>query len=78
MIVSVIVGASATELYVDGAIDVSANISSQTTTGSLVFGGDSVEALNGFIAEIAVFNRALSSTERQSIETYLNGRYSAF
>lgn len=38
--------------------------------------GDNVSPLNGDIAEVIVYNRALSQAERQRIEAYLSSKYS--
>jgi hypothetical protein len=31
--------------------------------------------LDGYVAEIGVYNRDITSTERQTIRTYLNAKY---
>ena len=46
------------------------------SANQLYVGGDSIgERLNGFIAELLVYNRALSTTERQYVESYLYDKY---
>jgi len=55
----------------------------RTTTGLLQIGGynqsfSASEYFNGQIAETIMYNRAVSSTERQQIEAYLNTKYAIY
>jgi hypothetical protein len=56
-----------------------------TTSGPLQIGGYNQsfnnpdgELFNGQIAEIIMYNRAVTSTERQKVETYLNSKYAIY
>jgi len=54
-----------------------------TSTGLLQIGGYNLsfgasEYFNGQIAEIIMYNRAVSSTERQQVEAYLNTKYAIY
>lgn len=70
--------------YVDGSAGTAASVSvtdvTSTTEPVIVgaFAGGSSDFLSGEIAEIIVYNRALTDTERQSVETYLNTKYNLF
>jgi hypothetical protein len=50
----------------------------QVGVGALYSAGAVTLPLMGDIAEIIVYNSALSTTDRQSIETYLNTKYNVF
>jgi hypothetical protein len=48
----------------------------QFALGTGYFGeGSGQNSLQGPIAEVIIYNKILSSTERQSLETYITGRY---
>jgi hypothetical protein len=54
-----------------------------TSTGTLQIGGynqsfDAAEYFYGRIAEIIMYNRAVTGTERQQVETYLNAKYAIY
>jgi len=64
-----------------GSGSIGGNIS--TSTGTLQIGGynksfDSAEYFCGQIAEIIMYNRAVTSTERQQVESYLNTKYAIY
>jgi hypothetical protein len=53
------------------------------TSGSLQIGGynqsfDAAEYFNGQIAEVIMYNRAVTTTERQQVEAYLNTKYAIY
>jgi hypothetical protein len=57
----------------------------ETTSGSLQIGGYNKsfnnpggELFNGQIAEIVMYNRAVTGTERQQVEAYLNTKYAIY
>ncbi|MDO8429607.1 MAG: LamG domain-containing protein, partial [Candidatus Daviesbacteria bacterium] len=67
-------------IYLNGTQDnsgtgttINDTISTPVTVG--VAHGGSAELWNGDIAEVILYNRSLSSTERQTIETYLSNKY---
>jgi hypothetical protein len=72
--------------YVDGSIGNTASnppVSTITTTSEPVLLGSTTDSpssffLTGEIAEVIVYNRALSDTERQSVETHLNTKYNLY
>ena len=54
-----------------------------TSSGTLQIGGynksfDSQDFFNGKIAEIIMYNRAVTNTERQQVEAYLNTKYAIY
>jgi hypothetical protein len=54
-----------------------------TSTGLLQIGGynqsfDAAEYFYGQIAEVIMYNRAVTGTERQQVETYLNTKYAIY
>jgi hypothetical protein len=64
-----------------GSGSIGGNIS--TSTGTLQIGGynksfNAAEYFNGDVAEIIMYNRAVTSTERQQIEAYLNTKYAIY
>ena len=72
---------TAQNIYLQGALSGTGALSLSGTlaygsANQLYVGGDSIgERLNGFIAELLVYNRALSTTERQYVESYLYDKY---
>jgi len=67
--------ASGGSFFLNGSADgtYSGNTVGQLTAN--VGGQDISQAYNGDIAEILVFSRALSTTERQAVERYLSNKY---
>ncbi|MDA3926480.1 MAG: hypothetical protein PF904_17455 [Kiritimatiellae bacterium] len=64
--------------YVDGH-DLTGNAANKTPPGRLTIGGDgspSKDPSNSEISEVIVYDRALSSIEREQVENYLATRYS--
>jgi len=64
-----------------GSDSIGGNIS--TSTGTLQIGGynksfDAEEYFYGQIAEIIMYNRAVTSTEREQVESYLNTKYAIY
>ena len=59
--------------YINGTIVGSGSKTSSAVTVSFTLGaaGDGAEVLNGSIFEVLIYNRAVTSTERQQIEGYL-------
>lgn len=72
-------GATTIPVYVNGIAEAYPSLGSSpaTPTSSLFIGGTSntAENWNGFISEIIVYDRALKTEERQSIERYLGKKY---
>jgi len=65
------------ELYVDGAQTVSGNAGDDNSDGISIGGRADNNSYSNFdYAEIQVFNKELSSSERSDIETYANNQYS--
>lgn len=63
-------------LYLNGVVDVEEDVGSQGLTGASIGASYIPHAfLNGDIAEILIFNRALSDTEREAVEDYLMAKY---
>jgi hypothetical protein len=72
-------------VYSNGSFSNTFNIGGNiaTSTGLLQIGGynksfDSAEYFYGQIAEIIMYNRAVTSTERQQVESYLNTKYAIY
>jgi hypothetical protein len=73
-------------LYIDGATAASntswltTGNTSNTDSSGIFVGGNSggANAFNGDIAEIVAFNRALTTSEREQVEAYLNTRWSVY
>ncbi len=68
------------EIYVDGASILSASFSDDLSiagTDELSIAG-SITSFGGDIAEVFIFNRALNSTERGQMRTYLNTKYAIY
>jgi len=72
-------------VYSNGSFSNTFNIggSIATSTGLLQIGGynksfDSAEYFYGQIAEIIMYNRAVTGTERQQVESYLNTKYAIY
>jgi len=64
-------------LYLDGVLRNSSPINNMgwVTPGTAWIGREVYEWLDGAIGEIVLYNQALSDTDRQSVETYLRGKY---
>jgi len=64
---------TASKLWIDGALDAQGETGTQALTGVTVGGryDGAVNNLNGDIAEILIYDRALSDGERQGVEQYL-------
>jgi hypothetical protein len=84
-IFSMTYGGSDILMYADGfevgSGSIGGNIS--TSTGTLQIGGynksfSGAEYFNGDVAEIIMYNRAVTSTERQQVEAYLNTKYAIY
>ena len=46
--------------------------------GGGIWNGGNEEASDSYVCEIVIYNRTLSSTERQQVETYLNQKYNIY
>lgn len=46
--------------------------------GGGIWNGGNEEASDSYVCEIVIYNRTLSSTERQQVETYLNQKYQIY
>lgn len=73
---------SSVNLYVGGNLDRTGSIyynspyaSFNRIGGGYVNGSATADLFNGDLAEILIYNRALSNAERQSAEQYLGGKY---
>jgi len=59
-----------------------ANMSSQNSGGAIFIGQGSqnltTTGLYGNIAEVIIYNRVLTTTERQQVEGYLNAKYAIY
>ena len=64
--------ASTASLYLNGASVGTGNVSNNIGTGNTVFGGASS------IAEMIVYDRVLTTPERQQVEAYLNTKYAIY
>ncbi|MCE9598934.1 MAG: LamG domain-containing protein [Spirochaetia bacterium] len=65
-------------IYLNGATEVSGtNLQTFTNSGQITIGSrtDDTEYFKGHIAEVIVFTRSLSVSDRQSLECYLSKRY---
>src|SRR5580765_10921 len=61
--------------YVDGTQTITGNAGS-AGVGNLVIGSDTTAAfMTGYIAEVLIYNSALSGTDRGNVETYLKTKY---
>ena len=74
-----------TNLYSNGSIANSGAMSLNTATSSFYIGCDYYQPApptrsyyGGYICEILVYNKALSKTERQQVEGYLNAKYAIY
>ena len=72
-------------VYSNGGLSNTFNIGGNiaTSTGLLQIGGynqsfNAEEYFNGQIAEIIMYNRAVTGTERQQVEAYLNTKYAIY
>lgn len=67
-------------IRVDGSELVNGTLTATlTTSNSATFSvGTGASSLTGYIAEIIFYNAALSTSDRQSIEAYLNQKYAIF
>ncbi len=80
MLVSVIADGAETSVYVDGSKKLALDVTLPTTTttdfavGGAYIGGN-YRYYNGKVGEILVFNRAVSDTERQTVEAYLGAKW---
>lgn len=76
---SAIFNSTSSTLWVNGTSDATGDIGTQNLTNGLVVGaaGDPVGGggLNGDLAEVIIYNSALSSTNRQLVEDYLGAKY---
>lgn len=81
-ILSAIKNGANQSLYVDGTSVASTSVPSLMTTGSniLALGGSAADSrrFNGDIAQILIYNRALSTAERQQVENYLSDAHALF
>jgi len=48
------------------------------SVGGGIWNGGNEEASDSYVCEIVIYNRTLSSTERQQVETYLNQKYQIY
>jgi len=74
-----------TNLYSNGSLANSGNLSINTSNSSFFIGSDYYTInppqrtyYGGYICEILVYNKALSKTERQQVEGYLNAKYAIY
>jgi hypothetical protein len=76
VLMSVIYSARQPSIYLNGTL-VRVGLASVRTNvfAPREIGGDSYGFFNGDIAEILIFNRSLSDSERGVVETYLNNKY---
>jgi hypothetical protein len=84
-IISSVVNNSIISLFVNGVFGVSQEIyfgsgASEIVIGSgeINYGSNNTNAFVGDIAEVLVYNRPLTDSERQKVETYLNEKYSIY
>jgi hypothetical protein len=56
----------------------SAVILNGISVGGGIWNGGNVEASDSYVCEIVIYNRTLSSTERQQVEAYLNQKYQIY
>lgn len=77
-VISAIFNTSSSAVYINGTLGGSGNPGSSNTTGTTVGdcgGGGASVALMGDIAEVLIYNSALSSTVRSNVENYLLTKY---
>lgn len=76
VVLSSVFNGASSATYNNGASIISGNVGTQTLTG-LSVGADRINVafLNGDIAEILVYDSALSSTDRAKARTYLSQKY---
>lgn len=74
-----------TNLYSNGSLANSGDLSIDTSNSSFFIGADYYTEdpeqrtyYGGYICEILVYNKALSKTERQQVEGYLNAKYAIY
>ena len=80
---SVLLGPTTTRVFLNGVRsstlrEVAGNIQSFTDTATVGWSGGYVEFWNGDICEIIYYDSALTTTQRQSVETYLNSKWAIY
>ena len=64
------------KLFMDGSLDGSGDVGSQSLTGLTVGSSfDTFDALDGFIAELLIYDSVITGTDATNIETYLNDKW---
>lgn len=48
------------------------------SVGGGIWNGGNIEASDSYVCEIVIYNRTLTSTERQQVEAYLNQKYAIY
>lgn len=61
-------GNSSSTVFIDGI----------SVGGGILDGGNGTEASDSYVCEIVIYNRTLTSTERQQVEAYLNEKYAIY
>jgi hypothetical protein len=77
-VVAFVNNSSTPSLYVNGSLIGSGNYaspSSSTTTAIGTYRLSQANFLNGYIAEMVVYNSALSSSDRSAVESYLKAKW---
>lgn len=66
------------KLYKNGVLEASQAMTTPGNWAGFKLGENSISTINGDIAEVFVYNSVLSDSDRQTIESYLNGKYNIF
>lgn len=69
--------------YQNGILQSNANSNSTVilngiSVGGGIWNGGNIEASDSYVCEIVIYNRTLTSTERQQVEAYLNQKYAIY
>jgi hypothetical protein len=65
----------ANTLYKNGTLIATKALDSPAAWTGFTLGQNNYNTINGDVAEVLVYNSALSDTDRQGIETYLQNKY---
>jgi hypothetical protein len=78
-LISAVFNGASSRLYKDGNSQASGNAGTQSCTSFAIMRGfNTNQGLLGDMAEYIIYNSALSDTDRQSVETYLNNKWSIY
>lgn len=78
LVISGIFNGASSELFVNGTSEASGNAGSQSMAGIVVgsaFSQTGVDSYDGYIGELLMYDKLLSTSERQAVESYLTTKW---